>query len=103
MSRDELTHRLGDLLRDISAGRVTVGYVGQSWRNVYAGNVTFMCSDGTKIVLFNDCDELDYTDSATFVDGARWDYGADDPLRDVNSAGSDHLQALFTNAPEWKR
>lgn len=40
----------------------------RSWDMVYAGEVEFDV-DGWKLVVFNDCDSIDYVDSATSPDG----------------------------------
>lgn len=45
-----------------------------NWDKMYAGNVGFWFGD-YKIILFNDCDELDYTDSVVSPDGRYADYG----------------------------
>jgi hypothetical protein len=62
------------LLRDIEAGRVTIGYVGRSWRDVFAGDVTFRTSNGWTLVVFNDCDSWDYLDHATAPDLRELDF-----------------------------
>lgn len=57
------------LLRRVAAGEVEVRAIGQSWDDTYAGNVTFLLSTGDTVVVFNDCDGLDYVDSVTLADG----------------------------------
>jgi hypothetical protein len=44
-----------------------------SWEIAYAGDVGFWFGDW-KIVFFNDCDDLDYCDSAEAPDGRRAEF-----------------------------
>lgn len=44
-----------------------------AWNYIYAGDVDVFV-DGWRIVIFNDCAELDYVDSATAPDGRTADY-----------------------------
>jgi hypothetical protein len=63
-------HEVAELLRRAGRGEVKIVAVGRSWNLVYAGNVTLVIGDYV-VVIFNDCDELDYVDSATAPDGRR--------------------------------
>lgn len=62
------------LLRGIATGAITVHAEGETWDEVYAGNVTFVCSTGDRLVVFNDCDSLDYIDAAQLRDGRIADF-----------------------------
>lgn len=44
-----------------------------SWERSYCGNVDFWFGDW-KVTLFNDCAELDYTDSVTTPDGRQSEF-----------------------------
>lgn len=56
-------------------GEITWQAVGESWHDVFAGDVEFLTSDGWTFVLFNDCDGFDYVSSVTAPDGRRHEYG----------------------------
>jgi hypothetical protein len=54
-------------------GKIQVYRLGESWDEIYAGNVEFDI-DGWKITIFNDCDSIDYTDHVTAPDGREADF-----------------------------
>ncbi len=64
---------IAELFRRTIRREVKIAAVGQSWKDVYAGNVRFRIG-GYQVVIFNDCDELDYVDSATAPDGRTGDF-----------------------------
>ena len=68
-------HEVADLLRQVGRGEVAVKLVDScwTWKQVYAGNVEFAIA-GYRIVIFNDCDELDYVDSVITPDDRTGDF-----------------------------
>lgn len=66
---------LVELFRKAIRREVKIVAVGPSWKEVYAGDVRFRIG-GYTVVIFNDCDELDYVDSATAPDGREGDFDA---------------------------
>ncbi|MFZ6030437.1 MAG: DUF7693 family protein [Chloroflexota bacterium] len=55
-------------LESIETGSVTLQAEGYP-QEVYAGDVTYMASNGWRIVIFNDANEWDYIDSVENTDG----------------------------------
>jgi hypothetical protein len=77
---------IADLLRQVGRGEVAARLVepGCSWEQVYVGNVEFDIS-GYRVVIFNDCDELDYVDSVVTPDDRvgdfeEWYYQGEEPV-----------------------
>lgn len=73
-----------------------------TWDDVYAGNVEFVIGDWS-ITIFNDCDELDYVDSATAPDGRtaecnEWWAAEQDPLRGFTKEEREELTKLLKAA-----
>lgn len=68
-------HEVADLLRRVGRGEVAVKLAdfGWPWNRVYAGNVEFAIA-GYRVVIFNDCDELDYVDSVITPDDRTGDF-----------------------------
>lgn len=68
---------IADLLRQVGQGEMTVKLVDPrcTWERVYAGNVAFEIA-GYRVVIFNDCDELDYIDSVVTPDDRIGDFEA---------------------------
>jgi hypothetical protein len=66
---------IADLLRQVGRGEVAARLVAPScsWQQVYAGNVEFDIN-GYRVVIFNDCDELDYVDSVVTPDNRVGDF-----------------------------
>lgn len=56
------------VLRESIAGRVPVRCAGPTWREMYAGDVSFWFGEW-KIEIFNDCDSFDYINSVVAPDG----------------------------------
>jgi len=65
------------LFKDIDEGRVTVKPTRETWKEAWAGDVEFTCSNGWRVVVFNDCDEWDYVDSVIAPDGDKATWGGD--------------------------
>jgi hypothetical protein len=64
-----------ELFRKAIRHEVKIAALDQSWKDAYAGDVRFRIGDYT-VVIFNDCNELDYVDSATAPDGREGDFDA---------------------------
>lgn len=64
---------IAELFRKTIRREVKIAAVGKSWKDVYAGEVRFRIA-GYELVIFNDCNELDYVDSAVAPDGRRGDF-----------------------------
>lgn len=74
-SLGELTAReVSQVLREVVLGRRTMTKVGDlSWDEVYACHLV-VDVQGWRIMIYNDCDELDYCEQAVRPDGQRWDF-----------------------------
>ena len=57
----------------------------QEPQDVYAGNVSYIASNGWRIVVYNDANEWDYIDSITTSDGRIFDYDALDEMAAVDT------------------
>ncbi len=64
---------IADLFRKAIRREVKIVALGESWKSVYAGDVRFRIGNYT-VVIFNDCNELDYVDSAAAPDGREGDF-----------------------------
>lgn len=65
--------RLSGVLAAVYTETLPIFYVDESWDEIYAGDVTFWV-DGWRITIFNDCDDIDYTDSFVTPEGRSYDY-----------------------------
>jgi len=74
------------VLRQVAHGEIPITLVepAHAWTDIYAGDVAFTAG-GWRIVIFNDCMQLDYVDSATAPDGRRADF------EDWHPPGAPHL------------
>lgn len=71
------TARLRAFLESVERGEITlVSHGAKEPQQVYAGNCWYTASDGTKLVVFNDCNEWDYIDHIEFPDGLRLGFEA---------------------------
>ena len=75
---------LGQFLRAVEDGTVSLAPE-QEPQDVYAGNVTYIASNGWRIVIFNDANERDYIDSITTSDGRIFDLDALDAMPTVDT------------------
>jgi hypothetical protein len=66
---------LAELFRKAIRHEVKIAAIGNSWKDVYAGDVRFRIGEYT-VTIFNDCNELDYVDSAIAPDGREGDFDA---------------------------
>ncbi len=46
---------------------------GETWDHAYSGNMTFRFDNDIRLLVFNDCGQLDYIDSYIAPDGTRTD------------------------------
>lgn len=94
---------IADLFRQALRREVGIVAVGQLWKQVYAGNVVFRIG-GYQVVIFNDCDELDYVDSATAPDGRtadfdEWTFAAAEPVSLLTVDERMQLEYRLESAP----
>lgn len=68
------TREVSQVLREVVLGRRTMAKISdQTWDEVYACHF-LVDVEGWRIVLYNDCDELDYCEQAVSPDGQLWDF-----------------------------
>lgn len=92
-----------ELFRRAIRGEVKIAALGKSWNDVYAGDVRFRIGD-YEVVIFNDCNELDYADSATAADGRAGDFddwwnSDTEPVRLLTEHEYAALEHLLESAP----
>jgi DNA-directed RNA polymerase subunit RPC12/RpoP len=68
---------LMDFLRAIEGGEVSLRPEFDP-QDIYAGNVSYMASNGWRVTVFNDCNEWDYIDSVAAPDGRSLDFDSID-------------------------
>ncbi len=95
-----------ELFRKAVRREVKIVALGASWNDVYAGDVRFRIGDYT-VVIFNDCAELDYVDSATAPDGREGDFDAwqnagAEPVSLLTELEYQQLENLLERAPVEK-
>jgi hypothetical protein len=59
-----------EVLRAVDRGEIIL----ESVEQVYSGNRTYKTNTGWVLVVFIDCNDWDYLDSATAPDGRTWNY-----------------------------
>lgn len=82
--------RLTTLFRAIEDGSARICTVGPTWDEVYTGDVRFdvlLGEDFCQLVVFNDCDDVDYLDNIIFPDHAEYDF--DDLVASLDLEGFD--------------
>ena len=92
------------LLRRVISGELKIVAVGASWDDIYAGNVRVRI-DGYKLVIFNDCNQLDYVDSITAADGRHgdsdhWFLSNTEPVDLMTDEEGTELERLLMEAPD---
>jgi 2,3-bisphosphoglycerate-dependent phosphoglycerate mutase len=92
-----------ELFRKAIRREVKIVVLGKSWKDVYAGDVRFRIGDYL-VVIFNDCNELDYADSATAPDGRRgdfddWSNANAEPVSLLTKLEFQQLENLLESAP----
>lgn len=104
MPAEEVTGaELVELFRRAVRREIRIVALGHSWHEVYAGNVRFRIGD-YRVTIFNDCDELDYVDSATAPDGRQgdfdaWDNANAEPVSLLSELEFQQLENLLERAP----
>jgi hypothetical protein len=93
---------IAELFRRALRGEAKIFTVGSSWTEIYAANVEVRI-DGYKLAIFNDCNQVDYVDSATAPDGRiadfdDWWIGKDDPVDLLTDEEQDRLETLMEAA-----
>ena len=94
---------IANLFRKAIRHEVKIEALGESWKSVYAGDVRFRIGDYL-VTIFNDCNELDYIDSATAPDGREGDFDAwwnseTEPLTLLTAQEYQQLENLLESAP----
>jgi hypothetical protein len=94
---------VADLFRRVILRELKIIAIGNSWKQVYAGNVRVRI-DGYEFVIFNDCDELDYVDSAAAPDGRRgdfdgWSESNSEPVSLLTKYERSRLEGFLESAP----
>jgi probable phosphoglycerate mutase len=95
---------IAELFRRAIRGEVKVEAVSSDWG--YCGDARIVIA-GYDLTIFNDCDELDYVDSATAPDGRHtefeewWD-AADSPVDMLSDEEIAEMERLLENAPVVK-
>jgi len=90
---------VAQVLRKVLSGevRLKLSDPKKTWDGSFAGNVGF-CVDGWTIVIFNDCDEIDYIDNVVSPDGRSsefGDWGTDEQIGcPLNLLTNDEMLAL---------
>ncbi len=94
-------HEVAQLLREAIVGRLKVRLEDPaiSWRGVYCGLIYFRIA-GWRLRFFNDCNSLDYCDSAESPDGqigtfSVWLNNGEEPVSLLNEAEQRALYELF--------
>jgi hypothetical protein len=78
------------VLREVTFGRRLMAKIGsRTWDEIYACHFLVEV-DGWRISLYNDCDSLDYCESAISPDGQLWRFESGDRL------GTDPVALLST-------
>lgn len=95
---------VAEQLRRAIRNEITVTLIdpSRSWANAFAGDVAFMFDDWV-ITFFNDCDELDYCDSAQAADGRQGEFNAwwdahEEPICLLNEMERSALEVLLEKA-----
>lgn len=94
---------IAELLRKVLRGDEKALAVGSSWGDVYAGEVRFRIGD-YELLIFNDCNELDYVDSVKAPDGRVGDFddwweSGTEPVQLLDEKEQRRLQDLLSEAP----
>jgi 2,3-bisphosphoglycerate-dependent phosphoglycerate mutase len=94
---------IAELFRRAIRLELKIFAIGGQWNEVYAGNVRFRMGE-YQVVIFNDCDSLDYVDSVIAPDGRMGDFDAwfalrTEPVSLLNDREKQLLQDLLDSAP----
>ncbi|MGO8756955.1 MAG: hypothetical protein ACLQG3_02410 [Terracidiphilus sp.] len=96
-----------ELFRKAIRGEAATVALGESWNDVNSGNVRFRIGD-YEVAIFNDCNELDYADSATAPDGRKGDFDDwwdtdTEPVRQLTEKEYEALEHLLESAQVEER
>jgi len=81
---------VSQVFREVTFGRRLMAKVGkQTWDEVYACHFV-VDVEGWRVTLYNDCDELDYSEECISSDGRRWCFDPGDRF------GTDPVALLST-------
>lgn len=70
----KMKERLAAVLEGIDNGDIQLDVVGETPKEVFAGNVEYLTDNGWRIWVFCDCNEWDYIDKAIAPDGERFEF-----------------------------
>ncbi|WP_028204971.1 DUF7693 family protein [Paraburkholderia nodosa] len=82
---------VAEVLRGAAHGTLQLTVVGERWSDVYCGDVEVSVA-GWAIVIFNDCSDVDYVDSAIAPDGRSVEYS--DWFEAAGAFGADPIDLL---------
>lgn len=90
------------ILRQAIKGEIEVSlmYPDLSWHQVYAGDVFFRMGDA-EVVIYNDCNELDYIDEVTLRNGEAGifeDWDEPNPVDMLTHEEHEALEEILENA-----
>ena len=87
------------VLAAIERGEVTLSREG---KDLYAGDQTYVASNGWKLVVFNDCNSWDYLDSVVTPDGIEHDFWwfLGEPIVDGESCDEPYADVRAYRAPD---
>jgi hypothetical protein len=93
---------IAELFRRVLRGEAKVFTVGGSWTEIYASNVEVRI-DGYKLVIFNDCNQVDYVDHAIAPDGREadfddWFFSNTEPVDLLTDEEQTRLETLMEEA-----
>jgi hypothetical protein len=94
---------IAELFRRALRREVKIFTVGGSWTEIYASNVDVRI-DGCKLVIFNDCNQVDYVDHAIAPDGREadfddWWFAHEEPVDLLTDQEQTRLETLMEEAP----
>jgi hypothetical protein len=94
---------IAELFRRALRGEAKIFTVGASWTDIYASNVEVRI-DGYKLVIFNDCNQVDYVDHAIAPDGREadfddWWFVQEEPVDLLTDDEQTRLETLMEEAP----
>ena len=94
---------IADIFRKAIRKETEVVAVGYSWNDAFAGNAHIRI-DGYDLLIFNDCLELDYVDTATAPDGRtgdfdKWFDDGDEPVSLINQEEVARMERILEEAP----
>ncbi|MBB2981804.1 DUF7693 family protein [Paraburkholderia tropica] len=82
---------VAEILRGAAHGRLQLTVIGERWSDVHCGDVEVSVA-GWTIVIFNDCMDVDYVDSAVSPDGRSVEYS--DWFEAAGAFGADPIDLL---------